>query len=146
MISCDTNVLYAALYDDGSERHGKALAFLEPWMESREFILCEQVLMEFYCLLRNPALHRHPLLPEEAGAVIQTLRSNPFWRIVDVPESAAVMQKVWKRAGTSPFACRRIFDLRLAGTLLHYGVDTFATRNVKDFADAGFQTLIDPFL
>ena len=30
--------------------------------------------------------------------------------------------------------------------LLYYGVDTFATRNVKDFADAGFPTLIDPFL
>lgn len=30
--------------------------------------------------------------------------------------------------------------------LLHYGVDTFATRNVKDFTDAGFPTLIDPFL
>ncbi len=143
MISCDTNILYAACNQDDA-CHQAARAFLSDHALSSEFVLCEQVLMELYCLLRNPSVNKRPLSAHESAAVIQRFRSNPRWRIVDVPSDRTLMDKVWKIASGGAFAFRRIFDLRLAETLLHHGVDSFATRNLKDFATCGFARLFDP--
>ena len=76
--------------------------------------------------------------------MIQKFRSNPAWRIVDVPSDRPVMERVWQTASGNGFAYRRIFDIRLAETLLHHGVETFATRNLKDFAGYGFTRIFDP--
>lgn len=38
----------------------------------------------------------------------------------------------------------RTYDLVLATTLRANGVDTFYTRNLVDFQDAGFATLVNP--
>ncbi len=143
MISCDTNILYAACNQD-AVGHASARAFLSAQAESTAFVLCEQVLMELYCLLRNPSVAKHPLTAHDAVALIQRLRSNPRWRIVDVPAERAAMERLWKTAAGNAFAFRRIFDVRLAETLLHHGVETFATRNLKDFAGCGFKRLFDP--
>lgn len=144
MTSCDTNVLFAAYVSDCAD-HGRIAAFMERFANDREFILCEQVLMEFYCLLRNPHVAANPLSADEACNVIARLRSNPAWRIVDVPEDASVMRAVWSFAARPGVAFRRIFDRRVSETLRYHGVDTFATRNTKDFADAGFTRLINPW-
>jgi toxin-antitoxin system PIN domain toxin len=144
MISCDTNILYAACNQDAA-RHGGARKFLSDNMGSPSFVLCEQVLMELYCLLRNPSVSKRPLSASEATRVIQRFRENPSWRIVDVPsDHRACMERVWKAASGNAFAFRRIFDIRLAETLLHHGVEAFATRNLRDFADCGFKRLFDP--
>lgn len=143
MISCDTNILYAACNQDAVS-HAVARQFLSEQMNAATFVLCEQVLMELYCLLRNPSVSKRPLSAHEAVAVIQRFRSNPHWRIVDVPSERACMERVWKAAAGSAFAFRRIFDSRLAETLRHHGVDVFATRNIKDFAGCGFKRLFDP--
>jgi hypothetical protein len=42
------------------------------------------------------------------------------------------------------FSASRTFDLVLAVTPRRNGVKTFYTRNVKDFADLGWFTVIDP--
>jgi hypothetical protein len=42
------------------------------------------------------------------------------------------------------FDPRKTFDALLAVTLLGNAVDTFYTRNTKDFKQFGFQTLINP--
>ena len=39
---------------------------------------------------------------------------------------------------------RRIFDIRLALTLLHFGVTDFATTNLKDFEGLGFERIWNP--
>ena len=144
MISCDTNILYAACNQDAAG-HSDARKFLSDNSESSSFVLCEQVLMELYCLLRNPWVSVRPLAASEAVRVIQRFRANPSWRIVDVPSDHRVcMDRVWNAASRNVFAFRRIFDIRLAETLLHHGVEAFATRNLKDFADYGFRRLFDP--
>lgn len=146
MISCDTNILYTA-YNASLADHTKAFRFIQEHRTDREFMLCEQVLMEFYCLLRNPALSARALTPEEAVHVIQTFRTNPAWRIVDViTHQRERMDRVWQRAAERNFAYRKIFDLRLAETLIGHGVTDFATRNLKDFAGCGFTRLFDPCL
>jgi toxin-antitoxin system PIN domain toxin len=144
MISCDTNVLFAACVEENAN-HARIADFLSAYLNSRDFVLCEQVLMELYCLLRNPKVSVNPLTAPEAAKVISSLRSNPAWRIVDIPEDASVMKAVWDFAKRPGVAFRRVFDRRLSETLLYHGVDTFATRNVRDFADAGFKQLVNPW-
>ena len=144
MISCDTNVLFAACTEeDGS--HARIADFLSSYKNSRDFVLCEQVLLELYCLLRNPKVSARPLTAPEAAKVVQTFRSNPAWRVVDIPEDASVMKAVWEFARRPGVAFRRVFDRRLSETLLFHGVDTFATRNIRDFCDAGFSRLVNPW-
>ncbi len=143
MTSCDTNILFAVC-DADSPRHVKAREFLAQHGADESFCLCEQVLMELYCLLRNPAVCRKPLRAGEAVAVVHRFRSNRFWRVVDVVTGHGVMDRVWQMAGADGFAYRRIFDIRLASTLLHHGVTDFATRNMSDFRDVGFKTVWDP--
>jgi len=55
-----------------------------------------------------------------------------------------VMGEVWRYAAAEVFARRRIIDARLALTLRAAGVTEFATCNVKDFADFGFDRVWDP--
>jgi toxin-antitoxin system PIN domain toxin len=143
MTSCDTNILFAAC-NRASAEHVPAREFLLSQATSSRFAICEQVLMECYCLLRNPAASKCPLSAQAAASIIARFRENPHWRIVDVPASRGVMESVWDAAGREGFAFRKIFDLRLAFTLRHHGVTRFATRNLKDFASSGFERLFDP--
>ena len=89
-----------------------------------------------------------PLTPTtglEAVDTLDRLRANPNWKVVDVPSDPSVMRRVWRAAKGRDFARRRIHDLRLAETLRYWKVDTFYTRNVRDFEDVGFEKLVNPF-
>lgn len=143
MISCDTNILFHAC-DAASTLHDRARQFLTTQKRNQQFLLCEQVLMELYCLLRNPAVCKHPLSAADAVAVIQTYRSNPAWRVVDAVQDGRMMEKVWTWAAEADCAYRKIFDLRLAATLLAHRVTEFATCNAKDFEVAGFARVWNP--
>ena len=144
MISCDTNVLFAAINPDDSN-HAIARRFIEGYANNMQFVLAEQVLVELYCLLRNPTIQKRPLSAAEAAKVIMVIKQNRFWAIVDVPSTPSVMNELWRRVAKPNFARRRIHDLRLALTLRHWGVDEFYTRNTKDFRDIDFVRLINPF-
>ena len=85
-----------------------------------------------------------PLNATEAFEMIQAFRPNHRWRIVDMVPGYRIMDDVLDEAATASFADRRIFDDRLARVLLHHGVDRFATRNLSDFRNAGFERLWDP--
>lgn len=100
--------------------------------------------MELYCLLRNPTVCKKPMSARRAVAVVQGFRSNPRWRVVDMVQGRGIMERVWKAASGKQYAYRRIFDSRLAYVLLHHGVDSFATRNLSDFRNAGFNTVWNP--
>ncbi len=143
MTSCDTNILFPAC-DSESPLHDGAREFLAAHARDSRFCVCEQVLLELYCLLRNPAVSSPPLTAGAAAAIIQRFRQNPFWGIVDVVPGAGIMDRVWQRAAKADFAYRRVFDLRLAATLRHHGVTDFATRNGKDFRGCGFARVWDP--
>ena len=98
MISCDTNILFAAL-DQDSAYHVEARGWLFEQSSRDDFCLCEQVLMELYCLLRNPTVCSPVLGAREAVELIHELRTNPHWRIVDVVPGSGIMHAVWEAAG-----------------------------------------------
>jgi len=92
-------------------------------------------------LLRNPAVVSRPLDAAGATAACRAFRTHPRWAIV---ENAPVMSQVWKQAAIPDSPRRRIFDVRIALTLLHHGVDEFATANVGDFEGLGFDRVMNP--
>jgi len=140
MISIDTNLLLYAQNED-CEEHAAALAFLEGCAARTDVAICELVLVELYQLLRNPAVVERPLDSAEAVEICQVFRRNPRWALI---ESAPVMEKVWQFAARPGKARRRLFDARIAYTLLHHGVREFATRNVADFEEFDFERVWNP--
>ena len=140
MIGLDTNLLlYARL--EGNPFYEKGRAFLEGLNNNTGVVIAELVLVELYVALRNPAIMDPVLSPAEAVAECQIFRRHPRWQLV---ENAGVMSAVWEVASMPGFARRKIFDLRLARTLLAHGVTRFATVNTQDFAGAGFQEVWNP--
>jgi len=140
MISVDTNILLYAQNSDCPE-HPAAHQFLTDIADRDDVAICELVLVEFYLLLRNPAVLSSPLPGSQAVAVCRAFRTNPNWRLI---ENAPIMSRVWEGAQAESFARRRIIDLRLALTLQHHGVDEFATANLKDFQGVGFERVWNP--
>ena len=142
MISADTNLfLYAANSD--CPQHAAAKSFFEA-LPTQEFVICELVLIEIYMQLRNPAMLRTPLSAKAAAGFCDQLKSNPNWQWIDYhPE---VSGSLWQRASKTKSGFRHIIDARLALTLLHHGVQFFATANVKDFKNFGFERVWNPLL
>ena len=58
--------------------------------------------------------------------------------------SLRIHDALWKRAGGHDFPRRKIIDLRTAMVLVDQGVREFATANVKDFTDVGFDRVWNP--
>jgi len=144
MTSCDTNILFIAL-EKSRPGHDRARAFLEAHAADSDFALCELVLLELYTLLRNPVIARKPLSASKAVALIQSLRANPRWDVLDYPgPGSGIMDDIWRRAAETGFARRRVFDARIALTLRSYGVKEFATANAKDFQGFGFERVWNP--
>jgi uncharacterized protein len=141
MISCDTNILFYAHNKDCPEFRA-ARGFMEKFAESEDFALCELVLVELYVLLRNPKLLPQPLSSKEAVHIIQVLRANPCWRIIDYPGD--LMDAIWAYAARADVGRYQIYDARIAITLRHHGVTVFATRNVNHFKALGFDNILNP--
>lgn len=139
MIAVDTNLLFPALERSHAD-HAAARSFLEESPE--ELALSELVLMELYVLVRNPAIARRPLGPKAAVDLVESLSTNPRFRLLDAPEG--VMAEVWAKAAAPGFGRRRVFDARLAVSLLRQGVTVLATRNVRDFQGLGLARVFDP--
>ena len=140
MLSLDTNILLYAQNQDCPE-HERARAFVERCAARRDIAICELVLLELYQLLRNPAVVQQPLEAAAAADICRAYRGNPRWALI---ENAPVMERVWTIAARPGVARRRVFDARIAFTLIHHGVDEFATRNTADFQDFGFVRLHNP--
>ena len=140
MISVDANIIIYSLNKAMSE-HDRARSFLLQLSDRDDVVIAEQILVEVYLLIRNPAVFPHPYSSKEAAHVCERYRANPRWRLV---ECMPVMDKVWRHAAVPVFARRRIIDARLALTLRAAGVTELATRNVKDFGGFGFDRVWDP--
>ena len=139
MISLDTNLLFPAL-EPSHRDHPKAKLWLTAL--DGEVAISELVLMELYVLVRNPAIAARPLEAAQAVALIETLRTNPRWRLLDAPEG--IMAAIWKKSAEPGFGRRRIFDARIGVSLVRQGVTELATRNVGAFQGLGFDRVFDP--
>ncbi|MCB2263976.1 MAG: PIN domain-containing protein [Candidatus Thiosymbion ectosymbiont of Robbea hypermnestra] len=140
MISIDTNILLYAQNRDCPENE-RAFEFVVSYGKRKDVVLCELVLVELYILLRNPSVLQYPLPANQAADVCRAYRQNPRWHLV---ENAPVMDQVWALASQPDYPRRRIFDARIALTLLHHGVTELATANVKDFGGFGFHRVWNP--
>lgn len=145
MISFDTNVLFAG-FDEANPGHALALELVDSFQTANDVVICELMLAELYRLLRNPLLLPVPKSAAEAATAIEGFRSNPHWSLVGMPGNRNVMDAVWRDAAAPDFPARNLYDARLAETLRYYRVDTFYTRNVKDFQRYGFRRVVDPFV
>ena len=144
MTAIDTNILLHGFSRERS-RHFRARRFLEQASRDDGFALSEFVLVEFYTLLRNPAVLRRPLDAEDAARVVETYRRHPRWSLLGFNEdSVRLHEHLWKKAARPGFGRRRIYDARLALNLRAHGVTAFATANVKDFRDFGFRRVWNP--
>ena len=144
MLSIDTNILFHAFNTD-SPSHETAYARLTSIQQQEDVAISEFILAEFYGLLRNPAVLKHPLDADEAVEVIQTYRRHPRWRLIGFPmESRPQHDTLWERARRKEFAFRRLYDVRSALTMTAQGITEFATANEKDCEGFGFRKVWNP--
>ncbi len=144
MISIDTNILLPAV-ESGNSDHDRAAAFVELLQERDDVGISEFILLELYCLLRNPAVLARPLTAAAATDVCGTFREHPRWQIIGFPpDSHTFHGMLWPMLREKNFARRRAYDLRAALSMLRQGVTEFATVNVKDFAGVGFAKVWNP--
>ena len=144
MLSIDANLLLYA-FNNASPWHDDARDWLTSIQRDEDVAISELILAEFYGLLRNPAVLKHPLPAGEAVEVIQTYRTHPRWRLIGFPtESRPLHDTLWQRARAKDFAFRKLYDTRSALTMTAQGVTEFATVNVKDFEGLGFRKVWNP--
>jgi toxin-antitoxin system PIN domain toxin len=144
MTSIDSSILLYS-YSEASPFHAPAKRFIEGLLAREDVALSELVLVEFYTLLRNPAVLEQPLSATEAVGVIQTYRHHPYWMVLGFdPDGVGLHDELWRLAAHGQFARRRIYDARLGLSLSRQGVTDFATANVKDFQGLGFQRIWNP--
>jgi len=142
MRSADTNLLIYAADPDSPYHQRSRDFFMTVQSEDARFVLCELILVELYMQLRNPAVFRMPYSPKEAADYCNGLKACPYWRCVDY--SIDVSRHLWNWAERDDGGFRRIIDARIALTLRHHGVTEFATANVKDFQNMGFEKVWNP--
>ena len=140
--SLDTNILLYAANEDAPE-HGICKEFLQNVVaDSGDWIIADQVFLELYWALRNPKVMSHPLPSKDAVRHLSILRNE--MGIMHCGYDAECWNVLMSRLGRDDFPSRRTHYAVLAANLQRHGVKTFFTRNTKDFAEAGFQKLINP--
>ena len=144
MTSFDSNLLLYC-FSEASPFHERARAFLKAMTPRDDVAISELVLVEFYTLLRNPAVLVDPLDAVKAVDVVQAYRRHPRWALLGFdPDTGGLHEELWRLAAGTTFARRRIYDARLALSLRRQGVRELATANVKDFQDFGFARVWNP--
>lgn len=137
MNSVDTNILIYASDADCPE-HRPAKALMDRALRERgNWLVADQVWFEFYKALRNPRVFRRPLSAPEAGRRVGELRNRAGFAHCHYMPSA--FPEILAELSSQDFPYQRTHDAILAATLRGAGVKLLYTRNVKDFADAGFR-------
>lgn len=142
MNSLDTNILIYASNEDAPE-HAKAQKVVAKLLATpSEWILADQVLIEFYRALRNPAVFQSPTTAPDAWGIIN------FYREEAGCQRCCFELEMWHRLEhhlkSRRFEAKRTFDAVLAITLIGNAVQVFYTRNTKDFKGFGFRSVINP--
>ncbi len=142
MKSLDTNILlYAA--NSGTSEHAKAALIVDDMLQNpADWMIADQVLWEFYKALRNPKILQKPRTAAQAAEQVEFLRVKSG--VAHCAYNIESFHPVLQQLGNARFPYQRTHDAVLTVTLRHHGVKCFYTRNVKDFADSGFQKLVNP--
>ena len=142
MNSVDTNILYYGTNSDCAE-HIKALSVIEQMAKSpRNWIIADQVLFEFYRLVRNSAVLEHPLTAEHAARRVRFFHDEIG--CLHCAYDRFCWAEVIELISTPSFPASRTFDVVLAVTLKRNGVNTLYTHNARDFEVFDFFSVIDP--
>ena len=140
--SLDTNLLLYAANEDAGE-HIVCKVFLQKVIEEPSgWIIADQVYLELYRAIRSPKVMACPLSAKQAADHVSILRDQ--LGIMHCCYNSECWNVVIQNLGSAHFPYRRTHDAILAATLVNCGVKTFYTRNTKDFADSGFQAVINP--
>jgi len=142
MNSLDTNILIYASNEDAPE-HSKAQKVVAKLLATpSEWILADQVLIEFYRALRNPAVFQWPTNAADAWEIVN------FYREEAGCQRCCFELEMWHRLEhhlkSSRFEAKRTFDAVLAITLTGNAVQVLYTRNTEDFKGFGFRSVINP--
>lgn len=142
MNSLDTNILVYASNEDGPQ-HAKAQKLVSELLAAPgDWIIADQVLIEFYRALRNPAVFQRPASAPEAW------RMANFYREEVGCQRCCFGLEMWQwleqHLKSRRFEVRRTFDAVLAITLVTNAVDVFYTRNTGDFRGFGFRSIVNP--
>jgi toxin-antitoxin system PIN domain toxin len=142
MKSLDTNILVYASNQDSPE-HLKAQKLVSELLAAPgEWIIADQVLIELYRALRNPAVFQRPASAPDAWDMVN------FYREEAGCQRCCFELDMWRRLErhlkSNRFEAKRTFDAVLAITLISNTVDVFYTRNIIDFKGLGFRSLVNP--
>jgi predicted nucleic acid-binding protein len=141
VISFDTNILFYASIEDCAEHGRSQEAVRAALLGPQDCVIADQVYFELYRLLRNPAVLRVPFEASVAANLVQWYRERSgFGLVAWEPGFFDDLAAVWT---ATEFPARRTFDAVLAVTLRRNGVTRLYTRNLRDFADCGFEA-VDP--
>ncbi|MEW5816636.1 MAG: hypothetical protein AB1798_14740 [Spirochaetota bacterium] len=110
--------------------------------EPMEWIISDQVYIEFYRLLRNPLVLKKPLDAPGAYERINFFRNQSGF--LHCGYETGCFQEMIPFLENKKFPASKTFDLLLAVTLKKNGVRTFYTRNVKNFRIFPWFSLSDP--
>ena len=142
MKSLDTNILLYSINSDCPEYLlcrqlvDKALNEKESW------IIADQVWFELYRLLRNPVVLQNPLTATQAAETINWYREKSGWlKCAWEPDMMKELYPIWNK---EYFSAKKSFDAVLAVSLKAHGVKDFYTRNIKDFENFNFFSVINP--
>ena len=142
MSSLDTNILIYAV-NSGCEEHSRAKLVYEAMLANApNWIISDQVLFELYRGLRNGKILERPLSHQQALHQIKFLREDSG--VLHCAYETNFWKQLTKGFADSERKFAHIFDRVLAVTLKQHGVDTFYTRNSKDFTSFGFKNLVNP--
>ena len=141
MKSFDTNVALYGINADCPEHEPCRRILERARTEEGGWIVADQVWLELYRLLRNPAVLSRPLDARRAADAVAWYRSRTGLHCAWDPELMPRLHERWRDAD---FPARRSFDLVLALTLAANGVTEFYTRNSADFDSLGLFAVMDP--
>lgn len=142
MNSLDTNILIYAI-NSGCDEHGPARQVYESMLATAtDWIISDQVLFELYRGLRNGKILERPLSHKQALHQIEFLREDSG--VLHCAYETDFWTKLTKDFNDSNRRSSHLFDRILAVTLIQNGVETFYTRNTKDFDSFGFKSLVNP--
>jgi toxin-antitoxin system PIN domain toxin len=140
--SLDTNILLYAINRDCAEHESCRTLVAEALDAPNDWVIADQLWFELYRLLRHPSVLQRPLDAATAANTVAWYRDKSGWQ--QCAWSPAQMPRLHAQWAQQDFPARRTFDAVLALTLRSNGVTRFYTRNVRDFAGAGFAAVVDP--
>lgn len=142
MKSLDTNILLYSINTDCSE-HTICKKLVDKALNEKDsWIVADQVWFELYRLLRNPVVLQNPLDAAQAAGTINWYREKSGWlKCAWEPDMMKELNSIWNEKF---FSAKKSFDAVLGVTLKAHGVKDFYTRNIKDFENFNFFSVINP--